>query len=107
MCGPGLKGKVVGIVGFGRIGQQIGRLLQPFKIGSLVYTSRTEKEEGKALSAKKVDFDDLLKCSDFVIVTCALTPETKELFNKCAFEKMKSTAIFINSSRGGKTFISL
>lgn len=102
MCGPGLKGKTVGIVGFGRIGQQIGRMLQPFKIGSLIYSSRTEKPEGKELNAKKVEFDDLLRCSDFVIVTCSLTPETKGLFNTAAFDKMKQTSIFINSSRGGK-----
>lgn len=101
MCGPGLKGKVVGIVGFGRIGQQVGRMLQPFKICSLLYTSRTEKEDGKELHAKKVELDELLKCSDFVIVTCALTSDTKHLFNKAAFEKMKPSAIFINASRGG------
>ncbi|CAD6991649.1 unnamed protein product [Ceratitis capitata] len=39
--------------------------------------------------------------SDFIVACCALTPETKEIFNTDAFKKMKSNAIFINSARGG------
>lgn len=52
-----------------------------------------------------VTFDELLTSSDFIIVTAALTEETKEIFNQAAFNKMKPSAIFINTSRGGR-FIS-
>lgn len=104
MCGPGLKDKVVGIVGFGRIGQEFARRLIPFKVKNIIYFGRSEKEEAKEIGAKYVNFDELLRESDIVVVTCALTPQTKGIFNKSAFEKMKKTAIFINTSRGGKLY---
>jgi len=46
-------------------------------------------------------FEDLLQKSDFVIATCALTKDTQNLFNRKAFDQMKSTGVFINTSRGG------
>ena len=51
--------------------------------------------------AEHTNFEELLARSDFVIATCALTKDTKNLFNKKAFESMKNSAVFINTSRGG------
>ena len=51
--------------------------------------------------AEYSDFEGLLAKSDFVIATCALTKETQHLFDKKAFESMKNSAVFINTSRGG------
>lgn len=51
--------------------------------------------------AEFVDFDTLCSQSDFIIVTCALSPDTKEIFNARAFSLMKPNAVFVNSSRGG------
>ncbi|ENN77743.1 hypothetical protein D910_05428 [Dendroctonus ponderosae] len=102
MCGPGLKGSTVGIVGFGRIGQEIAKRLKSFGPKQLLYYNRSEKPEAERdIGAVRVSFDELLAESDFVSVSCSLTPETKELFNEAAFKKMKSTAVFINTSRGG------
>lgn len=101
MTGPGLAGSTVGIVGFGRIGQAVARRVKSFNTSRILYYNRTEKLEAKEIGAVKVNFDELLNQSDFVICCCALVPETKEIFNKAAFEKMKRTAIFINTSRGG------
>lgn len=102
MCGPGLNGSTVGIVGFGRIGQEVAKRLKPFNVKKLIYHNRSEKaKEAKEIGATRVNFDELLAESDFVIATCALTPNTKEMFNDCAFKKMKPTAVFINTSRGG------
>ncbi|CAG4956187.1 unnamed protein product [Parnassius apollo] len=101
MTGPGLAGSTVGIVGFGRIGQAVARRVKSFNTKTILYYNRSEKPEAKEIGAVKVTFDELLMQSDFVICCCALVPETKELFNKTAFEKMKRTAIFINTSRGG------
>jgi hypothetical protein len=53
--------------------------------------------------ADYLEFDEFLKQSDFVIVTAAFTPETKEIFNERAFSLMKSTAVFVNTSRGGRS----
>ncbi|XP_012275944.1 glyoxylate reductase/hydroxypyruvate reductase isoform X2 [Orussus abietinus] len=100
MCGPKLAGSTVGIVGLGRIGLRVAECLQGFKISRLLYWSRREKKEATEFGGKKVDLDELLKESDFVIVLIALTPETTKMFDKETFEKMKRTAIFINSSRG-------
>lgn len=101
MCGPGLGGSVVGIVGFGRIGQEVAKRLKPFNVKKILFQNRSERaKEAQEIGATRVSFDELLKESDFVIVTCALTPETRGLFGDSAFEKMKPTAVFVNTSRG-------
>lgn len=101
MTGPGLAGSTVGIVGFGRIGQAVARRVQSFGTSKILYFNRSEKQEAKEIGAIKVSFDELLSQSDFVICCAPLVPETNEIFNKSAFEKMKRSAVFINTSRGG------
>ncbi|XP_054725325.1 glyoxylate reductase/hydroxypyruvate reductase [Anastrepha obliqua] len=102
MCGQGLKGARVGLYGFGRIGQEIAARLVPFKPSLLTYTTRTERvAEAAKVNAQRVSFDEMLCESDFIVVCCAFTPETKEIFNAAAFGKMKPNAIFINTARGG------
>ncbi|XP_044252794.1 glyoxylate reductase/hydroxypyruvate reductase [Tribolium madens] len=101
MCGPGLGGSTVGIVGFGRIGQEVAKRLKPFNTRQILYFNRSVRKEAEEIGAKKVTFDELLSQSDFVVVCCALTPETKEMFNEGAFKKMKKSAVFVNTSRGG------
>lgn len=100
MCGPGLSGSTVGIVGLGRIGIQVAQCIKGFNVAKILYTSRTVKKDASQIGAEKVDLDVLLRNSDFVIVTTALTTETRQMFNKSSFEKMKNSAIFINVSRG-------
>ncbi|XP_045500313.1 glyoxylate reductase/hydroxypyruvate reductase-like [Colias croceus] len=101
MTGPGLTGTTVGIVGFGRIGQAVAKRIKSFNTSQILYFNRSDRPEAKEIGAIKVTFDELLVKSDFVICCVSLDPSTKEMFNKCAFEKMKKTAIFINTSRGG------
>lgn len=100
MCGPGLSGSTVGIVGLGRIGQRVGECLKSFNVDRILYTSRTAKSEASKFQGEKVEFDELLRDSDFVVVAAALTPETRHIFNAGAFKQMKRTAIFVNGSRG-------
>lgn len=101
MCGPGVKDSVVGIIGFGRIGVEVARRLVPFKPSSILYHSRTQKYDAEKIGAERAALDELLKKSDYVIITCALTPETKHIINADALKKMKPNAILINTSRGG------
>ncbi|KAK7086554.1 hypothetical protein SK128_010527 [Halocaridina rubra] len=101
MNGWGLKDSTVGIFGFGRIGQGVLTRLQGFGVRRFLYNSRSPKKEGVALGAEYVAYDDLLKESDFVIITSALNDETRDIFNEEAFAKMKSSAIIVNTSRGG------
>nr|XP_016923445.2 glyoxylate reductase/hydroxypyruvate reductase [Drosophila suzukii] len=102
MCGQGLKGSRVGLLGFGRIGQEIAARIVPFKPAEITYTTRSPRpQEAAAVNARHVDFDEMLRSSDFIVVCCALTPQTKEIFNAAAFQKMKSNCILINTARGG------
>lgn len=67
----------------------------------LIFSFNFEMQNsGAELGASFVSFDELLNRSDFVIVACPLTSETKNLFNKLAFEKMKPTSVFVNVARG-------
>ncbi|KAL3274333.1 hypothetical protein HHI36_015732 [Cryptolaemus montrouzieri] len=101
MCGTSLKNATVGFFGFGRIGQEIARRLKTFKTKEILYTSRNAKPEAAEIGALKVDFENLLAKSDFLIVCCSFNESTRGKFNLDAFKKMKKNAVFINSSRGG------
>jgi len=100
MCGTGLAGKVVGIVGLGRIGFRVAEILKSFNVAKILYFNRTVKEKASKFDGEKVDFPTLLQNSDFIIVTVALIPQTRYMFNSWAFNQMKKTAIFVNGSRG-------
>lgn len=99
LCGRDIYGSTVGIVGMGRIGLATARRLKAFGC-DIIYSGSSAKPEAEALGYKYVDFDTLLKNSDFVSIHCPLTPKTKHLFNKETFAKMKSSAIVVNTSRG-------
>ncbi len=100
MCGRGLTGSIVGIIGFGRIGQAVGQRLKPFGVRRILYCGHNPKEGANILSAEFVSQDELLQQSDFIIVCCNLTQETRGMINREAFQKMKKTATFVNISRG-------
>jgi lactate dehydrogenase-like 2-hydroxyacid dehydrogenase len=97
-----LNGKTLGIMGLGKIGFELARKCVGAYNMKVIYHNRGHNEEAeKELGAVRVSFDELLQQSDVVSVHTSLTPETKELFNAAAFSKMKSSAIFINTARGG------
>jgi len=96
-----LKGKTLGILGLGRIGTELARRCKGAYSMNILYHNRSKNSEAeKELGAKLVSFDDLLRQSDIISAHCALTTETRGIFNKEAFAKMKNTAIFINTARG-------
>uniref|UniRef100_A0A336MIW7 Glyoxylate reductase/hydroxypyruvate reductase n=1 Tax=Culicoides sonorensis TaxID=179676 RepID=A0A336MIW7_CULSO len=101
MLGQDITDAVVGIVGFGQIGQTIAKRLQGFDIAGILYTARKEKPEAnKKFNAKFASFDELIEKSDFVIICLPLTDETRGLFRTSVFKKMKSTSVLINVARG-------
>ena len=69
-------------------------------MNSILYNNRNRNPEADKLNCEYVSFDELLKRSDFLICSCAATPQTVKIFNKSTFGKMKSSAIFVNVSRG-------
>src|SRR5579883_1303093 len=100
--GRDLVGKTVGIVGMGRIGFATARRLHHGWGMRVLYTARGPKPEADAdLGARRVDLDTLLAESDFVSVHADLNPTTTRLFGREAFAKMKPTAVFVNTARGG------
>ncbi|NXQ00058.1 GRHPR reductase, partial [Vidua macroura] len=101
MCGHGLSDSTVGIVGLGRIGQAVARRLKPFGVRRFLYTGSGPKPESAAeFGAEFVPLTRLAEESDFVVVTCALTPATQGMCNKDFFGRMKKTSVFVNTSRG-------
>jgi len=101
MCGPEMSGSTVGIVGLGQIGRAVMQRLKPFGVGRFVYSGRTKKDQSWEDGAEFLPFEQLLKVSDFVLVTCAFSPELHHLFNTNTFDMMKTSSILINTSRGG------
>lgn len=96
-----LKNKTVGIFGLGTIGLEFAKRCQGAYNMRVLYCNRSPNEKAEQeIDAKKVSFDELLEKSDVISAHCALTDETKGKFNAKAFEKMKSSAIFVNTSRG-------
>jgi glyoxylate reductase len=96
-----LKGKTLGIFGLGRIGVKMAQRCRAAYDMPVIYHNRTRNPVAeKQLDAAWVSFDRLLEQSDILSVHCALTPETRHIFNARAFRKMKPSAVFINTARG-------
>ena len=97
-----LKNKTLGIFGLGRIGLQMAIRCKGAYNMKIIYCNRNRNAEAeKLLEAKYVRFEELLKQSDVLSVHSILNNETRNIFNKDAFIKMKPGSIFINTARGG------
>lgn len=94
-----LNGKTIGIIGFGNIGRQVGRIAKALGMRVLATGSRP-CAEGLEI-AEYVDLDTLLAQADVVSLHCPLFPQTQELINAENIAKMKDGVILINNSRGG------
>lgn len=92
-----LSGKTIGIVGYGKIGREVKKISKAFNMNVLVFT-RTPKEDN---DVRFVGFEELIGKSDIVTVHCPLNKDSENMFTKEVFEKFKTGALFINTSRGG------
>lgn len=101
MTGRDLGGSTVGIVGMGRIGATLGRLLSGFNCRLLYHDAYPMPANADPIHAQYVPLDTLLEESDFVSLHTPLTPQTNKLVNAEFLHKMKRTAILVNTSRGG------
>ncbi len=93
-----LDGKSMGIIGFGRIGQQTGRIAKALGMKILAYDSYPN-DAGREI-AEYVDLDTLLASSDVIALHCPLFPETRGIINRETIAKMKNGVIILNNSRG-------
>jgi D-3-phosphoglycerate dehydrogenase len=96
--GAQLYGKSLGIIGYGNIGRKVGNIAKAFGMNLLIYDPYAKVPEVK--EEKFHSFDYVLKNSDFVTCHCSVTEDTRKLINKEAFDLMKDSAYFINTSRG-------
>ncbi|MGM8365191.1 2-hydroxyacid dehydrogenase [Virgibacillus sp. W0181] len=101
LAGSDIHHKTIGIVGMGRIGEAVARRAKGFGMKVKYYNRSRKPNAEQELDATYLAFDELLETADFVVSLVPLTAESKQIFNKEAFEKMKRSAIFINASRGG------
>ncbi|MGG4488473.1 2-hydroxyacid dehydrogenase [Metabacillus idriensis] len=101
LAGADVHHKTIGIVGMGKIGQAVAKRAKGFDMKILYHNRSRDHDAENNLDAAYTSFDELLSQSDFVVCMTPLTNETKHMFNAESFRKMKSTALFINSSRGG------
>jgi len=95
-----IRGKTIGILGFGRIGSYVAKLMKPWGVKIIVYDPYVSKEKESLLDVNMVDFNTLIKESDFLCIHAILTPETKHMINENVLKKMKNNAYIINTARG-------
>ena len=94
-----LAGKTMGIIGFGRIGQAVGRLAQAFKMNVLAYDTHTDP----ALESETLHYaslDEIYRSADVISLHCPLFSSTQGMINKESIAKMKDGVIILNNSRG-------
>jgi len=95
-----VRGKTVGIIGLGRIGSRVAKLLQPWGARLLAADPYIPEEKAELLNVELVSVPILLAESDFVTIHCAATPETERLIGEPELRAMKKTAYLINTARG-------
>ena len=93
--------KTLGIVGLGRIGQGLAKLVRPFEMTVLAHDTCVSAEAAAAVGAELVGLDELLQRSDYVSLHLPLTPETEGIIDRRRISMMKRGAILVNTCRGG------
>jgi glyoxylate reductase len=100
LTGPDVYGAVLGIIGFGRIGQAVARRARGFDMRILYHDPERHPELEQELGVEYAGLDQLLQESDFVTLHVYLSEETRHLIDRAALEKMKDSAVLINTARG-------
>jgi phosphoglycerate dehydrogenase-like enzyme len=98
--GVGLTGRTLGVIGAGRIGQEILRMARTFDLKLIAADPFANDVELNYVGARKVELPELLREADFVVVCCLLNERTRHLIGAKEFALMRPTAYFINVARG-------
>ena len=96
-----ISNKIIGIIGFGSIGQVVADKAKIMGMKVLGFDNKIDSNSSVRSKGEKVGFKTLLQNSDIVSLHCPLLSETKNLISEKEFKIMKDDAILINSSRGG------
>lgn len=100
MLGTDLRGKVLGIVGPGQIGQAVARRAAAFGMAVVHSARRPLPEDAMPRGTRRVGLDELFEIADVVSLHCPLTPETRHLVDAARLATMKPTAFLVNTARG-------
>jgi len=96
-----LRGSTLGFVSFGPIARRVREQTAGFDFEYVAYDPYVEASEMTDLGVEKVGFDELLARTDIVSINAPLTPETRDMFDEAAFERLPDRAIVVNTGRGG------
>lgn len=99
--GMELGGKVMGIMGLGAVGKNLAKYAQGFGMHVIAYDPYIDKAYAAEMNIQATGFDDVIRESDVISLHLPLNAETKHLINEAVMNKMKPTAILVNTSRGG------
>lgn len=93
-------GSRLGLVGLGRIPCDVAKKMSGFGLDIVAYDPYADQARADVAGVRLMGFDELIETSDYVSVHCPLTDETRGMFNRQVFLKMKRTAILVNTARG-------
>ncbi len=99
--GVEVYGKILGIIGLGRIGSEVAKRALSFNMKVMAYDPFLSKEKAEALGVEPVNLDELLKKSDYITIHTPLTGETRYIIDEKALAKVKHGVRIINCARGG------
>jgi D-3-phosphoglycerate dehydrogenase len=99
--GVELQGKTLGIIGLGRIGQQVAARAKALEMEVVAYDPFLDPEQGPRLGVELLDLDELLARADVVTLHTPLTEQTRNLLDETRLARMKPGALLVNCSRGG------
>ena len=100
LLGFDMAGKTVGVIGTGKIGILVSKILKGFDMKVIAYDKFPDKKNEKKYGFSYVDLDTLYKQSDIITLHCPLTPETMHIIDKTSINKMKDGVMIINTGRG-------
>ena len=99
--GVELNGKTLGIVGFGRIGMEVGRRAAAFGMNVIIYDPNVSEHELEQSNAEPVSLQELFAWSDFISLHLPLNVQTRDLLGPMAFSQMKDGVRIVSTARGG------
>lgn len=99
--GVEVRNKVLGVIGFGRVAQEVARRGQGLGMSVLAFDPYITADFAAQRGARAVELDTLLEESDFITVHVPLTPQTANLLDEAQFQRMKPTVRLLNVARGG------
>ena len=98
--GVGLKGKVLGLIGLGRLGSEVARVGRAFNMDVVAWSQNLTEERAAAQGARLVGKDELFRLADFISIHLVLSPRSRGLVGAAELAAMKKTAFLVNTSRG-------